>query len=332
MPAPLYARYVPPKPLNTPAEPPQSSPFSAGKIHPSPTPQLYARYIPPKSSKRAIEPSASVNLREEAGLTDSNDAKSTSKKRKRPVENYAHKDRKALIDSFSNAANSSDHDPSGDELDSKKERKDKKRKRMKAEAIEPALETGKAPAKWPQDRTASPAAADSILAKYSVTAGTRRTTFLEQRSETESKQLMEVEVVDEDDVDGKHMDTDALDGEQNDDEAQHSEGSNEEITPAGVEAIFQKYRKSTQPDLKARRVNGKQEREGANGEEQELELHGRLYIAPQSSVTKYLQAWNLSPSPQEHPRPLTSPHLTLYLLGLRNRPLYLLLPLLLLPT
>jgi hypothetical protein len=292
MSAPLYARYVPPKPSKITIQLPQPISNSTENIYPSPTPQLYARYIPPKATQRVFEPAVGVYSKKEAVPTESSLTKSTSKKRKRPEENYAHEDRKALINSFSQTVKSSEHDASGGELEpkqekkikkDKKDKKDKERKRMKSEAMQPALESRETLAEPPQGTTARPPAANSILAKYSITGGTRRTANLDQRSKTVTSEPMNMDEVDEDGVHGDDTNVDASRGQQDNDGSQQSEGSDEEITPAGVKAIFQKYRKSTQPTSKVRRVKKKQENEAINAEEPEPELHGRFCVASQKT-------------------------------------------------
>jgi hypothetical protein len=348
MPGPLYARYVPPKASKTPIQPEQTNPDPVKTSNHTPTPQLYARYVPPKTVTRTKEPPVHATLENERTVGDDTVTNPAGRKRKRKEETYAHKDRKALIDSLS--APEIDADQSnGPSVDSKKERKDRKdqqRKSRKAEAIKIALEAEDANLREPQHKGASPEAVDSILAKYSVTGGARRNAILTERSHTKPREPLEVGEQDKNGIAADEMEVDAEDGNQDNDGSHYEEDAAEEITPAGVEAIFQKYRRSTKlaaadhsegiPNANARRAKEKQERELAEvreeEQEREPELHGRSNVPLISQRLICLQVWNLFRNPHMHPRLLTRLPLIRCRHGLQSRQLFPLMPLFRSPT
>jgi hypothetical protein len=334
MPAPLYARYVPPKVPKTPIQPARSNPEPVKTVAPSSAPQLYARYIPPKAARRTIESPTNATLKDKVTSVDDGATTNISRKRKRPEENYAHEDRRALIDSLPAPEPTSDQ-PDEIRVESRKDKKDKKdksRKSRKAEAIETSLEATDAHVQEPQHKDRSPEAADSILAKYSVTGGARRNTLLAQRSHAKPIEQLELEEQDEDGSAEDEMDVDVA-NENHYNNGVYQNESAEELTPAGVEAIFQKYRRSTQlaaaddsegiPNANVRRAKEKREREAAEArereQEQEPELHGWSDVHRVDQPLIPYQVWSLFHSLQLHIKLLIGLLLTRYPPGLRNR-------------
>ena len=204
MSAPLYARYVPPKKYQAPIQPlaPQETTYKA--IHNS-TPQLYSRYVPPKGSKHSSEALATslqpfdISLKTNSIPTTTEDANLHSKKRKREEQSNTHKDRRALIEASSTEHNEDEGATSRQNDPGIKEKKSKKRKSSKAEAVVAPLghegEQG-------QPEGGSPADADSILAKYSVTGGNHRVSLLrsrEGRNKANSYDHMDIDPLDNED-------------------------------------------------------------------------------------------------------------------------------------
>jgi len=292
MSAPLYARYVPPKKYQAPIQPlaPQETTYKA--IHNS-TPQLYSRYVPPKGSKHSSEALATslqpfdISLKTNSIPTTTEDANLHSKKRKREEQSNTHKDRRALIEASSTEHNEDEGATSRQNDPGIKEKKSKKRKSSKAEAVVAPLghegEQG-------QPEGGSPADADSILAKYSVTGGNHRVSLLrsrEGRNKANSYDHMDIDPLDNEDEMSVGSADEAREEEEEEEEEDNSpDEERDEINQAGVLAIFEKYRRSTQladadhektiPNATARRAREKKEREVAEDDEPEPELHGTI--------------------------------------------------------
>jgi hypothetical protein len=278
MPAPLYARYVPPKASKTPIQNSRLEADVSEEITGSPatpTPQLYARYVPPKVPKHAIESPTQVLPRNRAFPPEPGELQPLSKKRKRPEEGHVHKDRRALVESANLPIRTENvTEETRDSKKDRKEKKDKKRKSKKAETAHPLVDSTHTPSKQRQDKIERLEAVDHILAKYSVTGGSHRSALLTQKSKTNSSEPMDVDESNEDAVTGEEMDKDAWS-----DDEHGGESEDEQITPAGVEAIFQKYRRSTQlaetvPNPTVRQDMEERGREADDADKQEPELHG----------------------------------------------------------
>jgi hypothetical protein len=288
MPAPLYARYVPPKSTGRsklPTEVPIEKNGEKSTI--TSTPQLYNRYIPSKSSKHTVAPVYSTpqplnaSKIEHPSPTSDSDDRTPSRKRKRTKERNAHADGEPLVTEHPSAKHNGVDRSNGEsgELIEKKDHKSKKQKHKtrKLEAFQPRQQepniTGKQ-VESEDERDVHPEIADSILAKYSVTGGAHRELLMVSRNlepAPELKNKRDIDLEKETDNSDVQLNMDSSDGNLNNGDPEEEE----EMTKAGVEAIFQKYRRTAElAGAKKARNKPDPDAGGPGAAAEELELHG----------------------------------------------------------
>ncbi|KAF2431417.1 P-loop containing nucleoside triphosphate hydrolase protein [Tothia fuscella] len=289
MSAPPYARYIPPK---TPGTTITLGENAAQDIHKpsSTTPKLYNRYVPPKVSAASIEaPNFSSSTKESSvsskvTLGQDKEGKLDSKKRKRTKDVNVHDDRKRLIEHGYLKTEALEKDSqiprNGEKSKVKKEKRDKrdkKEEKLKLRSLEVADGNTAATAIGSNEEMNGNGPrnielVDSIVSKYSVTNGAHRESRqASQNHQDDAEEGMEMDMDMDRDIAEEALDKPEVD-------------TDEEITKAGVEAIFQKYRRTTQLAEAGHRKSKQNREEGASAPESEPELHG-LEPLPQPAIT-----------------------------------------------